>query len=110
MNRDELYKIVLTTIMEQCEAARLRPKPPAWNPWAVREYAFDLKYGPKYRPGWFGRVTESEAGRIRILRSIYSLAEADLLDVLKSEGGRLKRVRLTAKGLRAVRRLEKARK
>jgi hypothetical protein len=110
MNRDELYKIMLTTIMERCEAARLRPKPPAWNLWAVQEHEFDLKYGPEYRPSWFGRLTESEAGRIRILRFIYSLTEADLLHLLKSRGGRFKRVRLTAKGLRAARSLERARK
>jgi len=62
--------------------------------------------GPSYTPWWFGHLTATNAGRIRVLRVIYSLINAELLTLGKSAGGRLERIHLTAKEHRAARSLE----
>jgi hypothetical protein len=64
----------------------------------VREDDADREHGPRYSPTWFGDATATEAGRVRLLRSVYRLAGAGLLTIVKSEGGRLERVRLTDAG------------
>jgi hypothetical protein len=108
MNRDELAALVLTEVARQCDAIHARPRPPAWQPWAVREDEDDREYGPRYSPAWFGDATATEAGRVRLLRTVYRLAAAGLLILVKSEGGRLERVQLTKAGQDAVAELRKA--
>lgn len=102
MNRDELAELVLLELAERCEAIRTRPKPQAWRTWDVRDDEADREYGPRYSPTWFGDATANEAGRVRLLRIVYRLADAGLLTVVKSEGGRLERIRLTEAGRVAV--------
>ena len=108
MNRDELAALVLLELHRQCEAIRTRPKPPAWKTWAVRDHATDLEYGPRYSPSWFGEAAGTEARRVRLLRTVYRLADAGLVDIVKSEGGRLERLRLTKTGRVAVAELRSA--
>jgi hypothetical protein len=110
VNRDELDKLVLMEVKRQCDLVRDRPRPPAWQKWTVRLHELDLEHGPLYTPAWFADLAATNAGRVRLLRIIHKLAAADLLDAFRSAGGRLERVRVTAKGLRAVRSLQKARK
>jgi hypothetical protein len=98
MTREDLARLVLIEVERQCEAVRSRPRPPAWQRWAVWEHEDDLEYGPRYTPTWFGDLTATEAGRVRVLRCVYRLADAGLLTIVKSEGGRLERVRLTPAG------------
>lgn len=102
MNRDELAKVVLIEVARHCEAVNARPKPPAWKTWETGDDDANRRFGPSYTPAWFGDVTLTEAGRVRVLRMVYRLAEAGLLTVVKSEGGRLERVRLTKAGGIAV--------
>ena len=86
MNRDELAAMVLAEVARQCDAIRNRPKPPAWKTWEALPDD-DREYGPRYSPTWFGDVTATEAGRVRLLRAVYRLADAGLLTIVKSEGG-----------------------
>jgi hypothetical protein len=102
MNRDELAALVLAEVARRCEAIRDRPRPPAWKTWETRDDDDDREYGPRYSPTWFGEVTATEAGRVRMLRTVYRLAEAGLLTLVRSEGGRLERVRLTKAGTKAA--------
>ena len=102
MNRDELAAMVLAEVARQCDAIRNRPKPPAWKTWEAIPDDDDREYGPRYSPTWFGDATATEAGRVRLLRTVYRLADAGLLTLVKSEGGRLERVRLTKAGHKAV--------
>ena len=98
MSRDELSALVLAEVARRCDATRARPRPPAWKWWEVREDEAEREYGPRYSPTWFGEATATEAGRVRLLRTVYRLADAGLLTFVKSEGGRLERVRLTKAG------------
>jgi hypothetical protein len=99
----------LVGVAEACEAVAARPSPPPWRWWDVRDLAADLKHGPRYSPRWFGGLTATEAGRIRVLRALYGLADAGLVTLVKSEGaGRLQRARLTEAGREAVAGLRKA--
>lgn len=102
MNRDDLAKLVLLEVMEQCEAILTRARPPAWQTWATRDHDADREHGPRYSPTWFGDLAATDARRVRLLRTVYRLAGAGLLTVAKSEGGRLERVRLTDAGRAAV--------
>lgn len=102
MNRDELAAMVLAEVARQCDAIRNRPKPPAWKTWEAIPDDDDREYGPRYSPTWFGDATATEAGRVRLLRTVYRLADAGLLTLVKSEGGRLERVRLTKAGHKAA--------
>ena len=102
MNRDELAALILLELHRRCEAIRTRPKPPAWKTWDVRDHADDTEYGPLYSPGWFGEHGATEARRVRLLRTVYRLADAGLVDIVKSEGGRLERLQLTKAGREAV--------
>jgi hypothetical protein len=102
MTRDDLAKLVLMEIDRQCEAVRSRPSPPAWKRWEVEDHDLDLRYGPSYTPAWFGELTATEAGRVRVLRTVYRLSAGGLLILAKSEGGRLERVRLTPSGREVV--------
>ena len=108
MSRDDLVRMILIELEKQSEAARSRPRPPAWQWWAVRDYELDLEFGPRYSPTWFGEVATTEARRVRALRGIYRLEAAGLLEIFKSEGGRLERVRLTPAGSEAVAELRAA--
>jgi hypothetical protein len=108
MTRDELAALVLLKVDQHCEAIRDRPKPPAWKTWAAMEDEAGRRYGPRYSPGWFGDAGATEARRVRLLRTVYRLADAGLLVVVKSEGGRLERVRLTDAGAAAVAELRAA--
>lgn len=100
MTRDELAALVLRTVAEQLEEIATRPEPPKWHTWAWRELLDDREYGPRYSPTWFGEL--SEANRQRTLRTVYRLSEAGLLEVVKTENGRLERVNLTKAGKAAV--------
>src|SRR5262245_31569528 len=102
MTRDELAALVLLEVERRCDAIRTRPRPPAWKTWEVRDDDDDREYGPRYSPTWFGDATATEAGRVRFLRTVYRLADAGLLTVVKTEGGRLERVRLTRAGRNAA--------
>jgi len=51
----------------------------------------------------FGDTAATVAGRVRALRAVYRLADADLIVLTKCEGGRLERIRLTAAGNDAAR-------
>lgn len=98
MNRDELAALVLVKVAQQCDTIGARPRPPAWKTWETRDDDADREIGPRYSPTWFGDATATEAGRVRLLRTVYRLADAGLLTLVKSEGGRLERVRLTKAG------------
>lgn len=100
MTRDELTALVLAKVAERCEEVATRPKP-RW-PWDVREHEHDLERGPRYSPTWFGELADTEARRVRVLRALYRLGEAGLIEVIKSDGNRLERVRMTPAGLEAV--------
>lgn len=102
MTRDELAKLVLLEVALQCGEAKQAPRPPAWQTLAVWEHEDAIEYGPRYTPTWFGDMADTDARRVRILRTIYRLAGAGLLAVVKGEGGRLQRVRLTEAGDAAV--------
>lgn len=98
MTRDELARRILIEVDRQCKAVESRPRPPEWKTWTLEKYEQDLEYGPRYSPTWFGELARTEAGRVRILRTIYRLSEAGLLVLVKSEAGRLVRLRMTPKG------------
>lgn len=100
--RDELATMVLVELARREAEIAARPRPPAWKTWEAGPDADDRDYGPRYSPAWFGDTTTTEAGRVRLLRSLYRLAGAGLVAILKSEGGRLERIRLTPSGTRAV--------
>lgn len=68
----------------------------------MRDHADDIVYGPLYSPGWFGERGATEARRVRLLRTVYRLDSAGLVDIVKSDGGRLERLRLTKAGRSAV--------
>ena len=102
MNRDDLAKLVLMEIDRRCEAVRFRPRPPAWRWWETEAHDLDLRYGAEYSPSWFGELAATEARRVRVLRTIYRLACSGLVVLVKSEGGRLERLRLTETGREAV--------
>jgi hypothetical protein len=106
MTRDEIAAAVLTELAKREEEITTRPDPAKWKSWEWRELADDREYGPLYSPTWFGEL--NEAGRVRHLRTVYRLADAGLLVVVKSEGGRLERVQLTGAGKAAVQELAAA--
>jgi hypothetical protein len=106
MDRDELAGIVLAGVKRQCDEIRSRPKPETRQWWLFGQHELDLEFGPLYSPNWFENLTPTNAGRIRVLRVTYSLADAELLTLVKSAGGRLERIHLTATGQRSARRLE----
>lgn len=106
MDIDDLNEVVLLEIYRQCEAIRVRGKPAAWRSWEVNRDMDDREYGPRYSPAWFGDGTE--AARVRLLRTVYRLHAAGLVKAVKSEGGRLERVKITAKGAKVVAELTKA--
>jgi hypothetical protein len=108
MTRDELAALVLIEVARRCEEIETRPEPRPWQWWERREYDADRQYGPRYAASWFPDVAATEAGRVRLLRTVYRLAEAGLLTVVKSEGGRLERVRLTEAGRSAAAELARA--
>jgi hypothetical protein len=102
LTRDDLAVLVLTELARREAEIAARPRPPAWRVWDVRPDADDREYGPRYSPAWFGDAATTEARRVRFLRTVYRLADAGLVAVLKSEGGRLERIRLTATGTQTV--------
>ncbi|QDV34100.1 hypothetical protein [Tautonia plasticadhaerens] len=108
MNRDDLARLVLIEVQQRCEAIRSRPRPPQWKCWSVLKHDLDVAHGPCYSPRWFGDASATEAGRVRLLRAVYRLADSGLLTIVKSEGGRLERVRLTASGDEAATELRNA--
>ena len=108
MNRDELAALVLVEVARRCDAIAARPKPPVWKTWETLGDDADRAFGPLYSPQWFGDATATEAGRVRLLRTVYRLSDAGLLTIVKSEGGRLERVRLTKTGRQAADELRKA--
>lgn len=100
MDRDEIAAKILAEVARRCAEIAARPKPQAWQIWAVRRDADDREYGPRYSPAWFGEL--HEADRVRFLRTVYRLHAAGLIAAVKSEGGRLDRVQITDAGRAAV--------
>lgn len=110
MTPDDLAKLVLAEVAERWAEARARPKPPKWHLLELDEHELASKFGPRYSPAGFGELTATEAGRQRVLRIVYKLAGAGLLEVFKSAAGRLERVGMTGEGQAAIVELLKARK
>lgn len=100
--RDDLAALVLAEVARREAAIATRPRPPAWKTWEARPDADDREYGPRYAASWFGDATATEAGRVRMLRTLYRLADAGLVEITRSPGGRLERVCLTAAGRDAI--------
>jgi hypothetical protein len=96
--RDDLAAMLLTELARREEEIAARSRPPAWKTWEARPDADDREYGPRYSPTWFGDRAVSEAGRVRALRMVYRLADAGLVKLTRSPGGRLERLRLIALG------------
>ncbi|WP_439628801.1 hypothetical protein [Gemmata sp.] len=92
--------LILTEVVRRCDEIAARPKPPAWRTWESGPDAEDREYGPRYSPTWFGEV--DEAARVRFLRAVYGLHAAGLVAAVKSEGGRLERVKITDEGRAAA--------
>ena len=66
-------------------------------------------FGPRYVPSeWFGDLVNKQ--RQAYLRAIGDLERAGLVEVLRSDGGRLTNLRLTAKGLKKAKSLLKGKK
>jgi hypothetical protein len=101
--RDDLATMLLNELARRESEIAARPRPPAWKTWEARPDADDREYGPRYSPTWFGDRASTEARRVRLLRALYRLADAGLIDLTKSEGGRLERIRLTTAGKDAAR-------
>jgi hypothetical protein len=108
MSRDDLSATLLLEIAFRAEEARARPEPAAWRTWELDRWRADIELGPKYSPSWLGSHAATEAGRVRALRCLHKLAGAGLVDLVKSEGGRLERVQLTPAGAAAVDEMQKA--
>lgn len=104
MNRDELTRLVLIEVARQCAAVLARPAPDLYQSDNLSRWRHgeDVKYGPRYSPVWFGEIADTEARRVRVLRTLKRLAEAGLIVLVESEAGRLSRVRMTPAGLQAV--------
>jgi hypothetical protein len=100
--RDDLAAEVRTELARREAGIASRPRPPAWRTWDVRAGADDREFGPRYSPAWVGDAAATEARRVRLLRTVYRLADAGLLVTSTSEGGRLERIRLTADGRSAI--------
>ena len=109
MSGDRLAGTVISELSRRCEALKASPKPPTWQIWAVRELEADRDRGPRYSPSWFGDVAATEAGRVRVLRTVRALADAGLIVVGRTEAGRLDRVKLTEAGEIAAAELRRGR-
>lgn len=101
--RDDLAMMVLTELARREAEIAARSRPPAWKTWEIRPDADDREYGPRYSPTWFSDATATEAGRVRMLRTLYRIVDSGLIELTKSEGGRLKRIKLTAVEMDAAR-------
>jgi hypothetical protein len=102
MKTGQLNEVVLVEIARQQRRIGRRPRPEPWRRWAVDRDQDDRTLGPRYSPSWFGEAAATEAGRVRHLRAVYALADCGLVQLVKSEGGRLERVRLTPAGRKAA--------
>jgi len=95
--KPEHRSILLECLRREREIAA-RPEPRPWFEWEVQAHEDDVLFGPKYRFGeWFG----DHPNRVRqaYLRAVYELGgEPGLLELTRSGGGRLERVRLTDEG------------
>lgn len=85
--RDDQEKVVHSELARREGEIAARPGPPAWKTWEARPDADDREYGPRYSPTWFGAATATGAARDRLLRAVYRLADARLIELTKSEGG-----------------------
>jgi hypothetical protein len=102
MSTGQLNEAVLVEIARQQRRIKRRRRPEPWRRWDVARDQDDRTFGPLYSPRWFGPAAATEAGRVRHLRAVYALADCGLVQVVKSEGGRLERVRLTPAGRTAA--------
>lgn len=100
MTRNDLAETVLLEVERQLAAILARPRPQKWQVWDIDRDLDDREFGPRYSPSWFGNLTE--AGRLRFLRTVKRLEEAGLLDITRTEAGRLERVKLSEAGAVAV--------
>jgi hypothetical protein len=89
---------ILAELAEREMEIATRPEPPSWRHWERVPLELDRELGPVYSPRWFGDETATNAGRQRFLRAIYALEQRGLLVIVRSEGGRLERLKLTEAG------------
>jgi len=101
--RDDLAAMVPAELARREAEIVARPRPPVRKTWEARPDADDREYGPRYSPTWFGDRVTTEARRVRLLRTLYRLGDAWLIELTKSEGGRLERIRRAAAGRDAAR-------
>ena len=102
VTREQLAEVVIREVARRAAEVAARTPPPKWQAWAALLHDEEVRHGPRYSPGWFGGLADTEARRVRVLRTVYRLADAGLLHVVKSEGGRLAHVRLTDDGATAA--------
>jgi hypothetical protein len=99
---NDTEKLILVELYaRELEIAEL-PDPPAWKRWEVEPLQLDREFGPSYSPTWFDDLTATNAGRQRFLRAIYDLEGRGLLEVIRSQRGRLERLRTTEAGRKAI--------
>jgi hypothetical protein len=112
MTRNDLAELLLVLIAEQHEKARCAREPAAWRKWDHEDWELDREYGPVFSSiRWFGTLADSEAARVRCLRTVYRLRDAGLAEVIKGESGlKIERVRLTERGWEVVQTLRSASK
>lgn len=102
--QEDLAEAILIRVAEAHEEVRAAPVPPKWRAWDYDRYQKNLEFGPPYSTiRWFGTLAVTEAGRVACLRTVYRLADAGLLEVIKNEwGSKVERVRLTEAGMAVV--------
>jgi hypothetical protein len=106
-HQNDLAEAVLLCVAEIHEEVRAAPPPPKWRAWDYDRYQENLEFGPPYSTiRWFGALAASEAQRVACLRTVYRLADAGLLKVVKNEwGSKVERVKLTDRGEEVVNQL-----
>jgi len=109
-SRNDLAEAVLICVAEVHEEVRAAPPPPKWRAWDYDRYQENLELGPPYSTiRWFGALAASEAQRVACLRTVYRLADAGLLEIMKNEwGSKLQRIRFTEAGQAVVAKLRNA--
>jgi hypothetical protein len=110
MGKNDLAELLLVLIAEQHEKSRCAREPAAWRKWDHEDWELDREYGPVFSSlRWFGTLADSEAARVRCLRTVYRLRDAGLAEVMKGVSGlKLERVTLTQRGWEVVQSLRSA--
>jgi hypothetical protein len=107
MSKNDLAELILMLIAEQHEGARSQREPAAWRKWDHERWQIDREDGPVFSSiRWFGKLADSEAARVRCLRTVYRLHDAGLVEIIKGESGsKIERVKLAELGWEVVNRL-----